>query len=87
MEIGGDPGRFWAITPREIRRETKAMAAIKREDHDKTAWLAWHIAVLTRMDHKKFPPLEKMLSRKRQQTREEIEANLKAIFGYPGKDA
>ena len=66
------------------------MAEVRREERDRIGWLAWHSALLQRMDPKKFPPLDKMLSRKpqaRQQTREEIIANLKAAFGYPGKDA
>ena len=65
-----------------------AMVEVRREERDRFAWLAWHTAVLTRMDHKRFPPLEKMLFRKpREQTPDEMKAALMAAFESNRKDA
>lgn len=87
MEAGGDPARFWSVTPREAAREMQAMMARRRADHDQTAWLAWHIEALART--KKLPPLRDMLStskrgRRERQDPETLAAAIKLAFGYPG---
>lgn len=52
--------------------------------------LAWQTAFLHRVDPKKFPKLEKLLinpDRKpsRRMSQDELLANLKLAFGYPGE--
>ena len=90
MEAGGDPARFWALTPAEVCREVRATANRRRREHDERAWLAWHIAALGRT--KKMPKLSDLMSKNLErrtmpQTPEQIEANLKLAFGYKPEGA
>lgn len=57
--MGLDPGRFWSLTPREISREFMAREKAVARATAENAWLAWHVAALTRA--KKLPPLKKMI--------------------------
>ncbi len=53
MEAGGEPDRFWRLTPRETRREIAAHITRHKREHVERAWTAWHIAALPRL--KRFP--------------------------------
>ena len=59
IEMGFDPARFWQISPRETAREIQAATARLLREHKNRAWLAWHIAVLGRIE--KMPSLQKMM--------------------------
>lgn len=87
MEAGGDPERFWTVTPRQASREMQAMAARRRHDQNQFGWLAWHIEALART--KKLPPLKDMMGAPRKprppQDPEIMIANIKMAFGYPGE--
>ena len=71
----------------------RELAALKRRAihsrNENVIW-AWHTAWLQRVEVKKFPKLEKLLidpDRKpaRRMSQEELLANMKLAFGYPGK--
>ena len=53
----------------------------QKQEHNQNAWLAWHVAALSRTDPKKFPKLEKLLYREppKPQTPEQMEAVLRQI--------
>lgn len=50
---------FWALTPREMRLVFEARAEQARLAHRQRAWLAWHVAALTRA--KRMPPLARLI--------------------------
>jgi hypothetical protein len=82
IEAGGDPDRFWCLTPGEMDREAKAMVARLRRDREFEAWGFWTIAQLTRVDPKHFPKLADFLrivrgEKKREQTIDEMIATAK----------
>jgi len=84
MGLSFPPDRFWQITPRELSRELKAHAVARQRAQNDNAWLAWHIAALTRIEGKRFPKLSalqvKAFKEKTRQSQEEIAHNLKMVF-------
>lgn len=54
-----DPERFWNITPREVKREMAAAIHYEVDLKNRNAWLAWHVAVLSKI--KKMPKLQDLL--------------------------
>ncbi len=88
MELGLEPERFWHITPREMAREIKGKVAFFARQHAENAWLAWHVAALSRM--KRLPPLSKLTGLKPaaspKQSPDVLFAGMKAIFlAFGGK--
>mgnify|MGYP001489685876 CR=1 FL=1 len=53
LEAGVSLSEFWRATPRET------MAAVKAY-HRRRGWLAWHVAMLGRIDARSFPTLEQI---------------------------
>ena len=86
MEAGGDPARFWTITPTEAAREMRGRATVRRHEQQQVAWLAWHGEALART--KKLPPLKDVMGdgrrRGERQDPEILMANLKLAFGFDG---
>lgn len=79
IQAGGDPDRFWRLTPGEMDREARAMIARLKSEREFRAWEVWTNAQLGRVDAKKFPELPDFLAAargetKRQQTPEEMAA-------------
>lgn len=77
IEAGGDPERFWHLTPGEMDREARALVNKMKADREFRAWSAWSIAQLTRVDPKHFPKLADFLravrgEKKREQTQDEM---------------
>jgi hypothetical protein len=50
---------FWDMTPREIQAAIEADIWRRELVHRRDAWLAWHVAALSRA--KRLPPLQRML--------------------------
>lgn len=50
---------FWEITPREYAMHVRAENRRRREAQQRSAWLAWHMAALSRM--KRLPTLKRFL--------------------------
>lgn len=71
------------MTPRRLTTAFAAKSKIMERDYQGRAWLAWHVAALTRMDAKKFPTLDAIMGVKREarrQSPEEIRRNLRLMF-------
>jgi hypothetical protein len=60
VSAGFPPGRFWSITPRLYLMEMRGAGARLDREHRERAWLAHTVAVLGRVDAKKFPSLDDM---------------------------
>ena len=89
VEVGGDPDRFWRLTPRETKRELGAIAKRAEREQQGRAWLAWMTATLPHW--KKVPSLRdfmqvKKLARRSERQSPEIQlAQMKAAFvGFGG---
>lgn len=63
MSFGLDPDAFWRKTPRELSLIFAGAGDRLRREQDERMSLAWHVAALMRTDARKFPKLEKLLSR------------------------
>jgi len=50
---------FWALTPHETYMAIEAAAWRLEREHRRDAWLAWHVAALTRA--KRLPALKRLL--------------------------
>ena len=50
---------FWSLTPRETYAAIEAVSWRLEREHRRDAWLAWHIAALSRA--KRLPALKKLL--------------------------
>ena len=50
---------FWALTPRETFMVLEAAARRFEREHRRDAWIAWHVAALSRA--KKLPPLQRLM--------------------------
>lgn len=59
ISFGFSEAEFWTSTPRQVDRVFRACDRRLDRDHATRAWLAWHIAALTRA--KRMPQLDKML--------------------------
>lgn len=61
----------------------------QKRDHNSNAWLAWHVAALSRMETKKFPKLDALMYREpaKPQTPDQIESTLRMLnAAFGGKD-
>ncbi|MBN8959330.1 MAG: phage tail assembly chaperone, partial [Rhizobiales bacterium] len=84
VSLGFDPDQFWRKTPREIRLILDARSAASEREHNERAWLAWHIAALSRA--KVMPKIDKLMAKPKPtlQTWEQqlaIVRQLNAAFG------
>lgn len=61
--MGGDPDRFWRLTPRETQREFEAMGRKAENEHRARAWLAWNTATMP--NWRKIPSLADFLQIKK----------------------
>lgn len=92
IELGGDPERFWHLTPAIVSRETMALVVKRKETYRLAAWQSWHTALWHRIDHRKFPRLQDVLdvggkpARPERQSQDVILANMKAIYLMHGGD-
>lgn len=59
MDAGQDPDRFWRTTPREASIILRGAAHKITREHELAAWLAWHVAALSRQE--KLPPLRSVM--------------------------
>ena len=70
-----EPAEFWASTPRQVKASLDAASHCFIREHNERAWLAWHVAQLSRM--KKMPALKRLLAkqpvRARQTWKEQLE--------------
>lgn len=85
LEIGQDQSQFWQLTPRLVFLTIEAAARRLEREHNDRAWLAWHVAALTRV--KKMPKLQSLTvkrRRRRPQTWQEQLAICKMITAYHG---
>lgn len=79
LAAGLDEALFWRCTPKQIAVHFEAAGMRNRRDHDGRAWLAWHVAALSRA--RKLPRLDALLARtgaRRRQTWEEQLAMMQA---------
>lgn len=72
----------------EAEREMRGKWALRRNEQQRLAWLAWHIEALART--KKMPSLADMIGERdprsiTPQDPETLLANLKLAFGFPGE--
>ena len=51
---------FWSLTPRETYATIEASSWRLEREHRRDAWLAWHIAALSRA--KRLPPLQRLIA-------------------------
>lgn len=85
MGLGLDPDVFWRKTPREVSLIVEGRSRFLEREHNDRAWLAWHIAALSRI--KRMPKLDRMMLRptkEKPQTWEQqlqIVMQLNAAFG------
>lgn len=92
VALGGDPARFWTLTPSVAMREIKALSDHRRESYRLAAWQAWHTALWQRVAAKKFPKLSDVTDfrdRKpshEKQSPEIMFANMKAVYLAFGGD-
>lgn len=93
IELGGDPERFWHLTPAVVSRETKALVSKRKEAYRLAAWQSWHTALWQRIDHRKFPKLQDVMAvgqakprTVQKQSQDVILANMKAVFLMFGGD-
>lgn len=63
MRAGLDPAQFWRSTFREVAACIEERGEADRLEHNDRAWMAWHIAALSRM--KKLPKLAELLIKPR----------------------
>lgn len=60
LKCGVSVRDFWEMTPRETAAVIRAGAWQMEQEQRGRAWLAWHVAVLSRA--KKVPPLQALIS-------------------------
>jgi hypothetical protein len=84
LEFGYDEQSFWHMTPRQVDRAVSARGKTLIREQNERAWLAWHIAALTRS--KRLPDLKKLLykpPRKQQTWQEQLAiAEMYAAIGF-----
>ena len=51
---------FWSLTPRETYAAIEAANWRLEREHRRDAWLAWHVATLSRA--KRMPPLQRLIA-------------------------
>ena len=59
LKAGLSVAEFWDLTPKELRLCFEADQWRQTQQVQRDAWLAWHIAALSRT--KRLPPLRQML--------------------------
>jgi hypothetical protein len=83
VESGQDPSHFWRLTLREIAVILDGAASRLKREHNDRAWMAWHIAALSRQ--KKMAALSELTFApekvKRQMTPQELEAVTRSWLG------
>lgn len=87
VAFGLDPEGFWQITPRELVVRLEGARRRLLSEQDGRAWLAWHVAALSRQS--KLPDLASLLqdhSKKPPQTLQEQEIGLDQLFLAWGGD-
>lgn len=62
MILGYTHETFWDQTPATIRLTIEAATERREAEHNDRAWLAWHIAALTRAT--RLPSLDKLKAKK-----------------------
>ena len=60
LKCGIGVAEFWALTPRETYMVLEAANWRLEREHRRDAWLAWHIAALSRA--KRLPALQRLIS-------------------------
>jgi len=87
-EVGGDPDAFWHQTPRLFRIYVEAKVRAAENDHKGRAWLAYHTAILGRMQKppKDFARFLAGVTKPKKQTPEQLEAALRSFFGPPPEE-
>ena len=60
LKCGVSVAEFWSLTPRETYAVIEASAWQLEREHRRNAWLAWHIAALSRA--KRMPPLQRLIA-------------------------
>lgn len=63
MTLGFDPDSFWDQTIRTITAAMRGKNEAQRIEHNRQAWIAWHIAAFHRA--KKMPSLKSLMAKKR----------------------
>ncbi|GAB5431212.1 MAG: hypothetical protein EpisKO_05820 [Epibacterium sp.] len=84
---GLDPDGFWQITPREMVARLDGARRRLIAEQDGRAWLAWHIAALTRQT--KLPDLSGMFTQEKRQepqTPEQVRISVDQLFLAWGGD-
>lgn len=93
--MGGDPARFWTLTPAVAFREMMALTDRRKEAYRLAGWQAWHNALWQRINAKKFPDLAKVMDasprkaspgHRDTQNPDIMFANMKAIYLAFGGD-
>ena len=60
LKCGIGVREFWSLTPRETYMVLEAATWRLEREHRRDAWLAWHIAALSRA--KRLPPLQRLIA-------------------------
>ena len=60
LKCGIGVAEFWSLTPRETYAVIKAANWRLEREHRRDAWLAWHIAALSRA--KRLPTLQRLIA-------------------------
>lgn len=84
---GLDPEGFWRITPREMVARLEGARRRLSAEQDGRAWLAWHVAALSRQT--KLPDLSSMFTQQKKQepqTTEELRISVDQLFLAWGGD-
>lgn len=83
--LGLSEDDFWRKTPRQIQLHFDGRALALKREHNERAWLAYHVAVLSRI--KQIPPLHTLQDRtgvkRRVQTPEEMLAIARMFVSAP----
>ena len=61
MAAGLTEALFWQCTPKQLALHFESIGLKAQREHNARAWLAWHVAALTRA--KKFPRLDTLLAK------------------------
>lgn len=86
MKCGYDPDAFWDQTPRLLFLAFEAFEERRAIERDDRMSLAWHIALLGRIDPKKFPSHDRLVQRRsnrRKMTPEEQWRVMSALVNTP----
>lgn len=79
VSLGFAPNDFWTLTFSELRVVFDGALRQARRDHDARAWLAWHMAALSRTN--RMPRLSELTTQK-ERPAQDWQANLAAWESY-----